>query len=252
MTTGAVLMAVGRVLLETKVGAASGSSTEDGGTRYSTCAASSKSCGSGSGAGGGEVDGRGEGVAGDEGGSGVRIEHRGWWNSVLDLRGKLKELRLGQRDRCGHVEIGRDADIDLDWEARIGEGWHRGRQEDNSHAKERGQANGRGDGLPEAAHLLDGVGFDGDGELNGIAFVDRVGVKILEGDRHQELFERPVVLREAGEEVREVEAERLVLIQLRDISLHGRVAPEWIAAHMQKVQIHDGLAFGARDSRHET
>src|ERR1035441_7997015 len=50
---GGRLMAVGRVLLETKVGAASGSSTEDGGTRYSTCAASSKSCGSGSGTGAG-------------------------------------------------------------------------------------------------------------------------------------------------------------------------------------------------------
>jgi len=115
-------------------------------------------------------------------------------DAVLGLDGEVKELRRRQRDGRGCVEVRGDAEVNFDGRAGVGDGRLRGCEEDDGDPEERGEADGYGDGLPQAAHLFDGVGFDRDGELDGRAVVDGVGVEALEGDAHEELLKRPVSL----------------------------------------------------------
>ena len=124
--------------------------------------------------------------------SGSKVEPGGtrYWVSMA----REKSCGSGNRNRGWCVEVWGDADGDLNRWARVGDRGLGRREEDHRDTEHRGEPDRHGDRLPQTAHLLDGVGFDGDRELERGAFVDGVGVEVFEGDAHQELFERPVFL----------------------------------------------------------
>jgi hypothetical protein len=128
------------------------------------------------------------------------------------------------------------------------------RDEDDADLDDRREPDRRHDRLPQPAHLVDRVGLDRDGEFL-VVVEQRPLVKAMQRDAHRLLLGHEILMGEGGEQVGEIEAERLLRVSEPAHPIAWRITPIGITSNVQQIEAElatlllpaHGLRHAARD-----